>query len=237
MAKQMKQPTTTQIRNFYSPGLSYLNLSFFNNGISFRFAPFQGQSQNGRDRYDLNNAETTVINYDKAFALYELTKNIVDHKIEGCKLDIDCNGGKLSFIYNGTGTDPTLILEKNGRKIEFRFETTQAEIMKNGQRETKYLNSQLGVLMKTLDGYLSGVNSDRHLNKLTDDYIASLQNKEQNGNNQRGNYQGKGGYQNNRGSGGGGYRSNSGGGNRSYNGGGQAPQQPSQNLDDYEMPF
>lgn len=230
----MKQPTTTQIRNFYSPGCSYLNVSFYNNGLSLRFSPSTGRDNNGRDHYDMNNAETTVINPEKAFALYELTKNIVDHKIQGCKLEIDTNGGKLTFIYNGGGNVPILTLEKNGKKIEFKFEMSQAEVMVDGKKETRYLNSMLGVFMKTLDGYLSGINSDRHLDKLTENYVASLQ-KDGKGNNQRG-----GGY----GGKGGGYNRNNGGGyQKKYNGGGSsynnnnAPVQPAQNLDNYELPF
>lgn len=231
MNMAMKNPTTTQIRNFYSSGNSYLNVSFYNNSLSLRFHPFMNKDQNGRDRYDMNNAETTTLSYDKVFALYELTKKIVDDKVQACKLELECNGGKLIFVYNGGGNVPTLTIDKNGRQVTFKFDTTKAEVMENGKKETKYLNTGLGVFMKTLDGYLSGINAERHLNKLTENYVASLQ-KDGNNNDQRGGYQNKGGYNRNNG---GGFKknyNNSRGNN--YN---SAQQEPAQSLDDYELPF
>ena len=36
----IKTATSTQIRNFYSDGLSYMNVKFFNTNLSFNLYPF-----------------------------------------------------------------------------------------------------------------------------------------------------------------------------------------------------
>ena len=79
---------------------------------------------------------------------------------------------------------------------------------------TKYLDSGLGAFVKTIEGYLTGINADRHLNKLTDDFIKIQNQKQQEGapaqsnapqqnpnysqNNNRGNWNRNNRYRNNR---------------------------------------
>ena len=43
----------------------------------------------------------------------------------------------------------------------------------------KVFHSGLGVLAKTLDGYLSGVNADRHLDKVLDEYEQTQEGEQQ----------------------------------------------------------
>ena len=72
--------TSTQIRNFYSEGMSYLNMKFYNTNLSFQFYPFTGKDQNGRSTYDTKNGETTTVNFEGAFTLWKAAKDIIDGK-------------------------------------------------------------------------------------------------------------------------------------------------------------
>jgi hypothetical protein len=75
--------------------------------------------------------------------------------------------------------ETVLTLNKANNTIPFKFATQQIQVKENGQFVTKYIESQLGAFGKILDGYLSGINADRHLDKLTDDYVKSINSSNQ----------------------------------------------------------
>lgn len=245
MADNNRTTTTTQIRNLYSEGMSYLNMKFFNTNLCFTFYPFISKDNTGRSEYDMKKGVSTTVNFEGAFALFNIAKDIIDGKINDCNLPIPCAAGatltlerKLSL--NGV-METIFTITKNGVAIPFRFQTINAQIkMDNGQIGTKVIESGLGAFMKTVDGYLQGINADRHLDKLTDDYVKSIQdNQQQNGpapqqqsqqqNYNRNNY--KNNYNNN------GYKkpynNNNGGYKKPYNN--NQGWQPQQNLNSYEI--
>lgn len=235
--------TSTQIRNMYSDSISYLNISFFNTNLSFRFYPFLSKDNLGKSRYDTNHGQNTTVNYEGAYALYQMSKDIIEGKIQEANLVIPCAAGASLTFERKMGSSGQLetwiSISKNNVMIPFKFQTILQQVKENGQQVTRTIEVGLGVFMKTIDGYLTGINADRHLDKLTDDYIKSQEENNQQGNNNRG-------YQNNN------FRNN--GYKKSYNNGGgykkqyNGPQNPNgnnqqgwgnanqQNMSSYNLP-
>ena len=110
--------------------------------------------------------------------------------------------------------DTIFSITKAGNTVPFKFSVTPYQVKENGTMITKYLDSGLGAFVKTIEGYLTGINADRHLNKLTDDFIKIQNQKQQEGapaqsnapqqnpnysqNNNRGNWNRNNRYRNNR---------------------------------------
>lgn len=202
MANNRQQTSTsTQIRNFYADGISYMNASFFNTNLSFKFYPFIQKDQNGRDVYDLKNGVNTTVNFEGAYALYEAANDIINGKTSELNLPIPCAAGAELTLERKLGQNGLLetwfSISKNNRIIPFKFKTVTYQVKENGQVVTRVIECGLGAFMKTIEGYLTGINADRHLDKLTEDF-ARLQNNNQGNNNSQQ-------YQNNNG---GGYKKN-----------------------------
>ena len=214
--QKQQTSTSTQIRNFYSDGMSYLNTSFFNTNFSFKFYPFISKD-GGRSVYDLKNGLSTTVNFEGAYALYNAAKDIIDGKINELNLPIPCAAGAILTLERKLGQNGIMetifSISKNNIIVPFRFPTVSYQVKENGQVITKTIESGLGAFMKTVEGYLTGINSDRHLDKLTDDF-AKLQ-----GNNGQQPQQNQQPYGNN---GGNGYRKNYNNNNyrKPYNGNG-----------------
>lgn len=233
MSQNNKTQTSTQIRNFYSDEMSYLNIKFYNTNLSFQFYPFTGKDQNGRSMYDTNNGETTTVNFEGAYTLWQAAKDIIDGKVTETDLPIPCASGaelKLERNMGQNGQYETIFsISKNNRTIPFKFNIMLQQVKENNQIVTKVIESGLGAVMKTIEGYLTGINSDRHLDKLTEDF-AKLQESRNNNNN---GYNGQNNYKkpanNNN------YRKNY---NNNNNGTTWQPAQPSQqqNFSTYKLP-
>lgn len=237
MAQQQqgrRTSTSTQIRNFYSD-LSYLNMKFYNTNLSFQFSPLMNTDGMGRRTFDTKNAQTTTINYENAYALLDACNGIIDGKVTETTLIIPCSGDATLTLHHGigaTGTpESTLTISKGGISIPFKFKTQEQIVVENGVSQTRIIHSGVGAFAKTIDGYLTGINADRHLDKLTEEF-AALQN-------QQAQPQGQGG----------GYRGPRQGGGQAYNNGNgyrkqypprqqqsnwQPPQQ--QNMSSYQLP-
>ena len=174
---QQKTSTSTQIRNMYSDGMSYMNIKFYNTNLSFQLYPFTGKDQTGRSKYDTKNGQQTTVNFEGAYALYKAAKDIIDEKVQQTTLSVPCNGASLilerKLGMNGK-METVFSITKNNMTIPFRFNTIQQQVNINGQVQTKEIETGLGAFCKTIEGYLTGINSDRHLDKLTEDY-AKLQ--------------------------------------------------------------
>lgn len=196
--------TSTQIRNLYSDGMSYLNISFFNTNLSFKFYPFLGRSNVGRSNYDLNNGLNTTVNFEGAFMLHNICTELIEGKRNDVDLTIPCAQGAQLMLQakpNGNNVDVIFSIMKNNITIPHKFATmTYTTKNVNGQPETVTVQTGLGAFMKTIEGYLTGINADRHLDKMTEDYVKSLQNDQQQNNNQnnnRPNNYGNNNYRNN----------------------------------------
>lgn len=169
----VKTSTSTQIRNFYSEEMSYMNIKFYNTSLSFQLYPFLEKGQDGRSKYDMRNGQQTTVSYEGAYALYHAAKDIIDGKHNELSMSIECleaiikidrklaTNGKMETIFT---------LSKKGVEIPFKFKTQDITVRENGQLITKQLETQLGAFMKTIEGYLTGINADRHLDKLTAEY-------------------------------------------------------------------
>lgn len=210
--------TSTQIRNMYSDGMSYLNISFFNTNLCFKFYKFISKDELGKSTYDMKNGQSTTVNVEGAYALYRASQDIIDGKIQECNLPIPCAAGAtLTFErrMSPTGPETLFSITKNNVTTEFKFSTTNIQVKVNGQAVTHVIESGLGAFNKTIDGYLTGINADRHLDKLTDDYVKLINRNNQNNGNQNGQgSQQQGGYNN------GGRRYNNNYRSRQYNNGG-----------------
>lgn len=194
MAEQRK-PTTTQIRTFYSEGLSYLTMTFFNTKLSFKFVPFMGKNANGLNQYNEPKAITTTTDYGNAAGLYMAAKEIITNSTIVQTLPIPCNGCTMVLDRrNENGKLASyLIIDKNGEQIQFRFAQM---VIRTSSGEEKVIESGLMAIIKTIEGYLTGINADRHLDKLTDDFVKFQESKNNGGggNNYKGQYKNNGGY-------------------------------------------
>lgn len=170
---QQRTMTSTQIRNMYSE-TSYLNIKFYNTNLSFSFSPFQQRDQNGRNVYDLKNNQLTTVNFEGAYALYQSCKEIIEKKIQECHLEIPCSGNAILILDRKPGQtgqmETSFSISKNNVMIPFVFQTITRQVTINGQPTTEVVETGLGVFMKTIEGYLTGINADRHLDKLTDEF-------------------------------------------------------------------
>lgn len=174
--------TSTQIRNMYSDGMSYMNIKFYNTNLSFQLYPFTGKDPNGRSKYDMKNGQQTTVNFEGAYALYQAGKDIIDGKVQQTSLSVPCNGASLvlerKLGMNGQ-METVFSISKNNVTIPFRFNTIQQQVNTNGQVQSQTIEIGLGAFIKTIEGYLTGINADRHLDKLTAEYAAIQENKSQ----------------------------------------------------------
>lgn len=247
--------TSTQIRNMYSDGISYLNMKFFNTNMSFQFAPFVSKDATGRSTYDQQKSLMTTANFEAAFAIYKAANDIIQggEGAKGSLLNVPCAQGASLTLERKIGQNGQMetwfIITKNNASVPFKFNTHQIQVKENEQMVTKVIESGLGALVKTLDGYLTGINADRHLDKLTEDFIKSKEGQPAAGGNSfqtgsgyqpkswQNNNQGGGGYKkpwqnNNNQGGGGGYKKPWQNNNQQQ----AQPQQPQQNSWESKAP-
>lgn len=183
--------TSTQIRNLYSEGFSYLNVSFFNINLSFKFHKYLSKDNMGKNIYDLKNGLNTTVNYEGAAALFAISKDILDNKIQECTLPIPCASAELLFERKPgpNGMETWFSITKNGVTVPFKFNTMIVKVKENGQERDKIVETGLIVFNAIVDAYLDGINADRHLDKLTEDYAKLMEsNNGQNGYRNNGNY-------------------------------------------------
>lgn len=194
MANKQQTSTSTQIRNFYSEEMAYMNISFFNTNLSFRFYPYVQKDQSGRSTYDMKNGINTTVNFEGAYALWDAAKGIIEGRINEMNLPIPCAAGAELTLERKLGQNGSMetifSISKNNMTIPFKFRVSTYQTKENGQVVTRVVECGLGAFMKTIEGYLTGINADRHLDKLTEDFVKLQEN---NGGNNGGNNQ----YQNN----------------------------------------
>ena len=120
---------------------------------------------------------STTVSQDSAFALYKFGTDIIQEKISEGSIQITGNNSIITLErkFSVSGFETTISLSKNGQTIVFKFATNTVSVKDNGVFKQTQIESGLGSFIKMLEGYLSGINADRHLNKLTDDYVKSLE--------------------------------------------------------------
>lgn len=203
--------TNTQIRNFYSDGYSYLNTRFFNTNLSFSFSPFLNKDANGRPNYDTSKSISTSVNFEGAFALYDMAQKLIANPSMTASVQVPCNGATLTLERrNANPSEVFFSINKNNENIQFKF----ASYPVNNANGVSVVEAGLGAFMKTVEGYLTGINADRHLDKLTEDYAKLKEGQSgQQGGPQRGNFPQNNYQRNNWNGGNNNYRKNNGGGN------------------------
>lgn len=166
-----RSSTTTQIRTFYSDGFSYMNLKFFNTMLSISLSKFIEKDNTGRNVYD-QNAVFISVNFEQAYALYKTCQDILENKVNEVNLQIKLGNATLILARNKNGNvyDTMLSVTRDNNSAQFLF----SKITQIADNNSNTIEMGLGAFYKTLDGYLTGINSERHLNKLTDDYLKSI---------------------------------------------------------------
>lgn len=176
-----KPLTTTLIRTIYSDQLSYIVVKFCNTSISFQFVPFVRKDETGKNVYDAQRAQTTTLNWDSAYALMKFGQDIINNSVTEGNIQINGNNSLITLEHK---IDPmtnqpltTISLSKNNSVIPFKFVNQQVSVKNSttGQFQTSFIPAGLGAFTKMIEGYLTGINAERHLNKLTDDYVKSLE--------------------------------------------------------------
>ena len=171
---------STYVRSIYCPGFSAMMVWLFNTNLTLGFIPWKESTLGGFNQYDKTRFVSTTIDYEKASALYQIGKQIIDGTLTGeCQYTIECNKqAKLIFEYkpNQRGQmNSYLTIDKNGERIAFEFCINFYYIKENGKAVMKIMHAGLGVFLHMLEGYLLSIGADRHLNKMTDEEIETLQ--------------------------------------------------------------
>lgn len=165
----------TYIRTLYAPGFSSLMLSFFRTNLTLNFAPYLGKDNVGLSQYSKTEFLSTTVNDEGAATLYLSAMPILDGNGSQMELVLPCsNNATLILKYKPDQNNQMstyLLINKNNRTIPFRFGTMQCRIKENGQMVTKVIQSGLGAFVKILDAYWSGIGSDLHLNKLSEEEL------------------------------------------------------------------
>ena len=208
--QQQKTNTSTQVRTIYSDSMSYITIKFYNMLLSFNFVPFASKDANGRSTFNTEQGVLTTVNLEGAYALYKTAMDIIDGKVSATSCVVQCNQGITLTLDHSDVSNTTFTVNKNGQLIPFRFATQNRQDKDDsGNMVTRTIQTGLGAFASTLKGYLEGVNADRHLNKLTEDFAKTQGGQNagqgnhqssgtwQGGNNQRGNYQNRGNYNRN----------------------------------------
>ena len=190
MSKNYKRTINTFIRKFYGTD-STLMIGFFNQNLSFRIGRDKngGRVNGGFNQNDMSDGITATVNYEGAYYLYEAAMSIVnDTNPKNEKRAVLERGDTRIFLEHIRDQNNLmrayLTISKSNQSISYEFlKRTYQE--KNGQMITKFVQSELGAFAHTILGYLIGVGSDRHFEKLPDE----AQNENQRGFNSMGNNQ------------------------------------------------
>lgn len=179
--QQRQQPTTTQVRTFYSEGIAYISTQFFNTNFSINIVPFASKDPTGKITYDRQGGVGTTINFEAAFTLFEALHGIYNGTkyAKGGIVNLPCTGGATLVLERKVGTtgqmETWLICSKNGKTSSFKFATIMTKEMVNGTMTDVISEAGVGAFGMTIHGYLTGINDGRHLDKLTEDYVKSLE--------------------------------------------------------------
>ena len=165
---------STYIRTLYDPGTSYLTMYLYNYNISFGIGLWVEKNNVGYNQnQNYERPLMTSVNYEGASLLFQVAMSIIDETNSGkeLKAEILCNNNAyLIFEYKpdqNSQWTAYLTIDKNNQAMAFKFSTHPYKFKNDdGQIMTKVLQTGLGVLAKTIDGYLTGIGADRHLDKL-----------------------------------------------------------------------
>ena len=182
MKQNRRNQPSTYVRILRSPGYSSLLIFYYGERLTFSFAPYLGEDYKGHHQYSQSEFLRTTFDYEAAVCLYLIAKSISDGKDPENQRHFVRNiyNMTLTFEYrpdenNEMSAYLTIANKDNNKTIQFKFETHPYKVMEKGQMVEKVIQSGVGVLVKTLNGYLSGIGANNHLNKFTDEELENLQ--------------------------------------------------------------
>jgi len=160
------------IRNIYSPGYSFITLSYYGNGLSIGFTPHIGYEECGKSIYAREKFQSVTIDYQQAAILYLLMKPVAEGvTVWEFRHKISCNKqAELIFEYtmNPDGDKRAyLTLNKNGDEISFEFPVGKNFVMENGDEIIIEVQYWLELFVRILDNYLASIGAEEYLNQLT----------------------------------------------------------------------
>jgi len=200
MSKNKRPAVSTYIRTLYSDGISYLRINYFNLNLSLCFAPCVGKDHKGRSDYDFSKKLATTITYEDAALLYYIARSIVDGKNSQITMKAvipSYKNAAIRFDYKPDQNNQMwayLAIDKDNRTIPFVFSTQTVEVEEDNRLITKVIQSGLGAFGMILQGYLTGINADGHLTKLSE-YFDEFQDEDQKTYLPKDSYQGNNRYQ------------------------------------------
>lgn len=180
--QQQRINCNTQIRTLYSDGNSFMTIKFYNMNLSFSLHPFEGNN-NGRNTYSRDGLYTFV-NFEQAYALFKVATDILNNAITETTLTIPNQNGSviltLKRIRANDGFNTILSISRDTQTVQFIFNKINQQVMENGIPTNRVVEAGLGAFTKTLEGYLVGVNAERHLNKYTEEYAKQFKTEKDN---------------------------------------------------------
>lgn len=236
-SNNQRQQTSTQVRTFFGDNV-YLGTKLYNNMFSVSIHTCTGRDQNQKPLWDIGILFS--LRYEDTAALAEACKIVTENPMEPKEVHLVIPGNEKMFRFDcadnpATGFTAVLSIAKGNQKSEFVFSYNEIDVSKrmpdgSSQMVKVRIQSQLVAFLRTLNGYLEGINTDRHLDKMTDDYARMQEDKhgerrDNGGNNSGGYNNNRGNWNRNRGNGGnwnnngGGYRNNNRGGGYQNDGG------------------
>ena len=187
---------STQIRTLYSPEMSCITIKFYNMDLSFSLSPFSGKTASGFDQYNRDKSIWANLKYDQVSLLYQLVSDVLGGRVDGDGAQVSTivnlrNVGTVNIILEwNRNQGTTLTMSRNNEAIPFKFATDKINVRKDGQITQRIVDTGLITFANTLNGYLTGINADLHLNKMKEEYVKQQEANPQGGYQQKGNYRG-----------------------------------------------
>jgi len=150
-------------------------MSFYQADLTLSFRPYIGKDYRGLSNYCHKTFLSMAITYEGAALFFITAMRIIDGRDSDKQIQAmftRVNGATLTFEYKPDENNQMtayLVIDKNNLVIPFRFSTHTYQVKENGQMVTKIMQSGLIAFVKVLEGYLTGVGSDNHVNKLGDE--------------------------------------------------------------------
>lgn len=150
-------------------------MSFFKTNLTLNLIPYIGKNNVRLSQYSKTKFLSTTVNYEGAAVLYLAAMPSLDGNGSQMELVLPCSNNTVLILEHKRDQDNQmsayLLFNKNNRTIPLRFGTMQYRVKENGQMITKIIQSGLGVFVKTLEAYLTGIGANLHLNKLSEEYL------------------------------------------------------------------
>jgi hypothetical protein len=167
------------LRSFASEGHSKLILSLFKANLTFKFVPYLGKDHNGVWAFDSKMFLSTSINYGGASLFWLAAKRILEEGTDQVEVILPCNNNAaliLEYKPDENGQMKAfLTIDKDRRKIAFKFSAEEIKITKNGHMEKLIVQSELRAFAFALKGYLLDVSIALRLQNFTKEDFDTLQ--------------------------------------------------------------